>query len=181
MVNLPLNERKLNRLRKYNYSQAGRYYITICTKNREEFFGEIENGEVRLNQYGIVSINCWKKIPKHFSDVVLEEYVIMPNHIHGIIIIRDRHRLVGNNDRCSLQNKFNNDHQRNMELLPKIISQFKSSVSRFIRLHFDNYKFGWQKSFYDHIIRNEIEYQRIKQYIMDNPKNWSTDRNNVNV
>ena len=82
------HHRRSIRLKNYDYSQSGIYLVTICTKNREHIFCSIENGETKLSEEGIIADKCWMEIPTHFPDVVLHEYVIMPNHIHGIIEIK---------------------------------------------------------------------------------------------
>jgi putative transposase len=188
-----MQNRKLSRLKDYDYSQNGYYFVTICTKNREIFFGKIKNGKMILNEYGEMAEKCWLEIPDHFLNCFIDEFVIMPNHIHGILIIENneivgnngivgdngiignRGIVVGNNDRCSLR------RNRNMQLLPKIISQFKSSVTREIRKQFENFEFQWQKSFHDHIIRDEKSLNNIRQYIIDNPLRWDMDENNIKV
>ena len=168
--------RKPNRLKDYDYSQTGYYLVTICTQDRVNYFGGIEKGQMRLNDIGQVVTDCWRGIPEHFRNTALDEFVVMPNHIHGIIVIKGNNSLqgdgVGNNDRCSLRNA------RNMELLPKIISQYKSSVTRMVRKQWDNHRFGWQKSFYDHVIRNDEDLYRARTYIQNNPLNWELDKNN---
>ena len=116
-------ERRLNRLKNYNYSQDGYYFVTLCTKNQEEYFGEIKNDEMVLNDSGKITKNCWLDISNHFLNTLLDEFIIMPNHLHGIII-------VGYNDRCTLQ-----PQSRNMELLPKIISQFKEPTIQLTMLY----------------------------------------------
>ncbi|MEN8194667.1 MAG: transposase [Bacteroidota bacterium] len=164
-------QRKKNRLSEYDYSQNGYYFITICTKNKGEYFGKINNGKILLSEIGNLTKKHWNEISQHFPFIELDEYVIMPNHIHGIIII-DNENNVGNNYSCSLQN-------RNMELLPKIISQFKSSVTRQIRKQFNNYDFAWQKSFFDHIIRTEKSLFNIRNYIFYNPSKWDLEKNDI--
>ena len=172
-------DRKPNRLQNYEYSQTGYYLVTICTQDRVNYFGEIEKGRMRLNDIGQIVTDCWRAIPDHLHNTALDEFVVMPNHIHGIIVIKDNNPLrdngdgVGNNDRCSLRNA------RNMELLPKIISQYKSSVTRMVRKRWNNHSFGWQKSFYDHVIRNDEDLYRIRAYIQNNPLNWELDKNNI--
>ena len=99
--------RKLNRLKGYNYSQDGWYFVTICAKNREHFFGKIVNGEMRLSKIGETAQKFWQEIVIHFPDVKLDEFIIMPNHIHGIIIIANP-AVVGNKNFCSLPNRNNN-------------------------------------------------------------------------
>jgi len=128
-----------------------------------------------LNEYGNITKQCWENITKHFSNVELDEFQIMPNHIHGIIIIRNSNQSVGNAYMRSLQT----DHwqYRTKMLLSIIVHEFKSAVSRSIRKY--NSSFQWQKSFYDHIIRNEYSLFRIRKYIKDNLGNWEDDRNNI--
>ena len=170
--------RKPNRLQNYEYSQTGYYLVTICTQDRVNYFGEIEKGRMRLDDIGQIVTDCWQAIPEHFHNTVLDEFVVMPNHIHGIIVIKGNDFLknsgdgVGNNDRCSLRNA------RNMQLLPKIISQYKSSATRIVRKRWGDHIFSWQKSFYDHIIRNDEDLYRIRTYIQNNPLNWTLDENN---
>jgi putative transposase len=178
--------RKTNRLKDYDYSQNGMYFVTVCTKDREELFGEIKDGEMILNRPGRIVSGCYLEIPKHFKNVFLDEYVVMPNHIHGIIeiinnvgadLVSARTRK-GQTQGLSLQNK------NNIGLLSKIIQSFKSRSSvEYIKLMKSD--FGtcitkiWQRSFYDRIIRNETELNRIREYIYKNPQNWEQDRNNV--
>ena len=176
--------RKSNRLQNYDYSQAGYYFVTICTQNRVNYLGEIERAQMELSHIGQIVTNCWRAIPEHFHDTALDEFVAMPNHIHGIIVIKSNDLLrndddnvgndddnVGNNDRCSLR-------VRNMQLLPKIISQYKSSVTRIVRKQSIEHPFRWQKSFYDHIIRDEKSLNTIRTYIQNNPLNWELDEDN---
>ena len=131
---------------------------------------------MRLDDIGQIVTDCWQAIPEHFHNTVLDEFVVMPNHIHGIIVIKGNDFLknsgdgVGNNDRCSLRNA------RNMQLLPKIISQYKSSATRIVRKRWGDHIFSWQKSFYDHIIRNDEDLYRIRTYIQNNPLNWTLDK-----
>ncbi|MFA5769886.1 MAG: transposase [Patescibacteria group bacterium] len=169
-----IRQRKPNRLKNFNYSSSGYYFITICTKDRQKYFGNIINDKMILNQYGNITKQCWNDISKHFKNIELDEFQIMPNHVHGIIIIEYTNQSVGNAYMRSLQT--NHWQYRTKMLLPKIIHEFKSATSRFIRKH--NSSFQWQKSFYDHIIRNEYSLFRIRQYIRDNPINWNEDRNN---
>lgn len=176
-MNMKYKNREKNRLQNYDYSQNGIYFITICTKEKEELFGKVENGEINLNELGEIVEKCYLEIPKHFDSVYLDQYVIMPNHIHGIIEINQ----VGN----AYMRSVNID--RTKMLLSKIIQGFKAAVTR-IENGFGNKKMKervyafptiWQKSFYDNIIRNEISLNKIREYIINNPKVWDRDRNNV--
>lgn len=95
--------RKSNRLKNFDYSSTGYYFVTICTKNKEEYFGDIVNNKINLNKYGQIAKQCWLNIPKHFPNVLFDEFLIMPNHIHGIIVIRNTNHSVGNAYMRSLQ------------------------------------------------------------------------------
>lgn len=166
-----LHERKLNRLKYFNYSSNGWYFVTICIKNRIENFGNVIGRKMILNQFGKIANKFWLEIPNHFRNAELDEFIVMPNHLHGIIVIKN----VGNADLRSLQNIKSNDKTKMM--LSKIIHGYKSSVSREIRKL--NHIFRWQKSFYDHIIRSEESLFVIRKYIRGNSNNWNNDKNNV--
>ena len=158
------------RLENWDYSIPWWYYITICTRGMKCWFGDIKNGKMELNKYGKIASKHFEKIPNHFKSVEIDYYVIMPNHVHGIIIIND---TVETRDRVSLQNnkKFGKPLKNS---LPVIINQYKGSVTRRIRKSgFPS--FQWQARFYDHIIRNERDLYRIRTYIKNNPLKWAVD------
>ncbi len=169
-------ERKLNRLNEYDYSKNGYYFITLCTKDGIEYFGKIENEEMILNQFGETAERCWKEIPNHYDNVEIDEFVIMPNHIHGIISIND------DNDKwtehCSVPTNTTNTERR-YGLLSKIIKSFKNVVIKDIHEKFSDNKFQWQRSFYDHVIRNEKSLYEIREYIIYNPLKWDLEKNNI--
>lgn len=144
------------RLKGYDYSSPGAYFITIVTKNRKCYFGDVENGKMILNEFGKIVNNYWKQIPKHFSYVILDEYIVMPNHIHGILILDEFKTL------------------KKRQPVGVIINQFKRIYTITIRLVEVN--FGWHPRFHDHIIRSEKDLNRIRQYIIDNPKKWKSDK-----
>jgi len=167
MKDLP--ERKQNRLHEYNYSQNGYYFITICTKDREECFGKIIDNKMVLNKHGKIIEQNWLEIANHFPFITLDQFVVMPNHVHGILVIeniaRDRHA-------CPLRPQY--------QKLSVVVGSFKSASSK--QIHQTGFKhFTWQRSFYDHIIRNEIALQNIHEYINNNPLNWALekDRNHL--
>jgi putative transposase len=189
-----IHHRKSIRLKGYDYSQAGSYFITICVKDRECLFGEIMNGKMILNESGKIAGECWLEIPEHFPNVVLHEHIIMPNHIHGIIELKrvdaiqdqfpnnvgTRHvvSLPDNSDIpvrtshvMSQQNQFSKPVPGSISV---IIQQYKSSVTRLINKDKISY-FLWQSRFYEHIIRNEQSYDKISEYIINNPYNWNKD------
>ncbi len=147
--------RKSNRLKDYNYNSAGYYFITICTFNKEKFFGEVIKDDVKLSNIGEIAKNCWLEIPIYFKGVILDIFVVMPNHIHGIILIPDTVSNMG---------------------LSNIIGSFKSSVTRLVRGK--GHCFSWQRSFYDHVIRNDKTLSSIREYMQNNPHKWSIDIEN---
>ncbi len=162
--------RKKNRLQEFNYSHVGFYFVTLCIKNREYLFGEIINEKMVLNSFGIIAKQCWRDIPKHFKAVKIEAFIMMPNHIHGIIKIGDPYGFKIRKGRRSAS-----PTDRTKMLLPKIIQQFKSTVTRKIHLLNSNTSFQWQRSYYDHIIQNEESLEKIRKYIQMNPQQWKDD------
>jgi REP element-mobilizing transposase RayT len=168
-----LRERKTNRLRNFDYSACGYYFVTICTKKRVEWFGDIVSRKTKLNNYGIIAKKYWGEISKHYRNIFLDEFVVMPNHIHGIVVITKNIHIndstVGT-EYYSVPTKYG--------LLSKIIKSFKHVCTIEFRNTCNNYQFQWQRSFYDHIIRNEQSLFVIRQYIHNNPLKWQEDRNN---
>jgi REP element-mobilizing transposase RayT len=175
MDNNKYNRRSI-RLKNYDYSSPGAYFITIVTNNRQYLFGEIVNNEMILNEYGEIANKYWYEIPKHYTNTQLDEYVIMPNHIHGIIFI------VGAIHELPLQqNEFPQLIQRRKMLLPKIIGRFKMNAAKQINQIRQTPGIPvWQRNYYEHIIRDTDDLSRIRHYISDNPKNWNNDEYNIN-
>lgn len=171
---------KSARLAGYDYRNEGLYYVTICTKHRAHFFGECENGIMLLNDLGKMAEDIWLAIPSHFSNVSLDEFVIMPNHIHGIIIIDKKIEIerssVETYNYTSLQMP-KNPHFQNLSApaksLSTIIRAFKTVVTTESRKI--NPNFAWQPRFYDHIIRDAQSFTNIQNYIINNPTNWIND------
>jgi REP element-mobilizing transposase RayT len=173
--------RRSIRLKRYDYSHPGAYFITICTHNRECLFGKINNGKMFLNDIGEIAKQCWLEIPHHFPNVSLDEFVIMPNHIHGIIILNDTGLNVGaNNDSplpdCSQKPLFRSPSRT----IGSIIRGFKIGVTKWCRQNANIYTV-WQRNYYEHILRNDHALHRIRQYIVDNPTKWELDMENINV
>ena len=162
--------RKPNRLQTYDYSRAGYYFVTICTHNRVNYFGEIDKDQMKLSNIGQIATECWQQISEHFDDTALDEFVVMPNHIHGIII------LVGDADLRPLQQQ---TADRSGMYSSKIIHGFKSSVSRNVKRRWKDQIFAWQRSFYDHVIRTDESLDDIRSYIKNNPLNWASDEENT--
>ena len=158
--------RKLNRLKNYDYSQAGHYYVTVCTKDRHECLGAIKDGAMIFNECGEIVDRYWAQIPQHYGNVRLDEFVVMPNHVHGIIIIDG---IVGT-EHCSVPTI-------KLVSLSQIIKSFKDVTTKQIRSQCGIH-FSWQRSFHDHIIRDEYDLDRIREYIANNPFKWDDDIEN---
>ena len=163
----------------YDYSTAGAYFITAVTAGRECLFGEIESGEMCLSSTGRIVQSCWEQIPTHFPNVGVEAYVIMPNHIHGILLIYIGHTKVGAQHAAPLQQ--NDITKPNPKVEPgslgAIIRSFKSAVTRQVRQEMSPTTI-WQRNYYEHIVRNPKDYEKITAYILDNPLNWQDDEEN---
>ena len=164
-----LNRKKL-RLEDFDYSSNGAYFITICTKNRENFFGEIVNDKMVLNKAGGIIEKCWQEIPRHYPNVRLDKFCVMPNHFHGILFL-EKENLMRNENIRSLQTDWNGAKSGTISA---IIRGFKIGVTKFARKN-GMEKFQWQRSFHDRIIRDEEELKNITEYIKMNPENWEKD------
>ncbi|MBI3742464.1 MAG: transposase [Chloroflexi bacterium] len=172
------------RLKGWDYSSAGFYFVTICARDRECFFGEVVDEEMRLSPIGKIVADEWQKTPIIRANVTLDEWVVMPNHLHGIIVINgamvetsrrgvSTPRDVPTPRGVATKNK----SQLKPNLLGSMIGQFKSVCTKRIWAQgFSN--FGWQERYHDHIIRNERALENIRNYIRANPAKWETDRNN---
>jgi REP element-mobilizing transposase RayT len=191
--NPELYHRRSIRLKHYDYSQPGFYFITICTQNKLKFFGEVKHGEMRLNDAGRMVEMLWQEIPKYYRRFNIREFIVMPNHIHGIIEIK--HDFVGADPCvCPKENKdipggMNNNSIRPVSAstdkikmsLSEIVQRFKTLTTR---KYIDGVKLYdwpafnkrlWQRNYYEHIIRNENSYLKIAEYIINNPKTWEKD------
>jgi putative transposase len=174
------------RLKGYDYAQNGYYFVTICVQNRTCLFGKIENQTMLPNQAGKMIQDVWEMIPNHYPGIVIDTFQLMPNHIHGIIVIN---RGVGAGP-CACPEIIGRPRQmtgRPRGVAPTeislfdVIERFKSlTTNRYIRgvavngwPHFN--KRLWQRNYWEHIIRNEGEYNSIRRYIHDNPTNWKND------
>lgn len=177
-----LSSRRSIRLIGYDYSQSGLYFITICIQNRSHLLGKIENQEMIFNDAGLMVKKWYYKLEDKFKNVKCHEMIIMPNHFHCIIEI-----TVGANLRvCPHTNDGNENKQspKTAPILGSIVQWFKTmTTNEYIRgvkrqgwTGFN--KRLWQRNYWEHIVRNEKEYQRIGQYIIDNPKKWNNDKLN---
>ncbi len=155
-------QRKILRLQDYDYSQSGGYFVTLCVHQKMCYFGSIIDGKLQLNDVGRMIDYWWREIQNKYQTVVLDEYIIMPNHIHAIIFLDDNPKMVAKS-------------------LSNIIQWFKTMTTN-AYIHgvkesgWQRYEQRlWQRSFYDHIIRSEEALNRIRQYILLNPENWLND------
>jgi putative transposase len=179
-----------DRYRGYDYSLPGAYYITICTKNKIHYFGDIENGRMIFSEIGKIANDEWLRTPEIRADmnITIGDYVIMPDHIHGIITIGENQYNIGKNDHCGVIRRDAMhcvstkiiDKMLSMEVnsfgpqsknMASIIRGFKSVVTK--RACQIDPGFAWQPRFYDHIIRTNADLKRIRNYIRDNPNKWN--------
>ena len=159
------------RIKRYDYASPGAYFITIVTHHRECLFGKVRNGEMNLFNYGKIVDEFWRAIPDHFSHVELGMYVIMPNHVHGITVINDGSR--GTIYRAPTE-QFGKPV---VGSIPTIVRTFKAAVTRHIDRELSSTGI-WQRNYYEHIIRDEREWNNIHLYIENNPTNWTDDEEN---
>ena len=169
------HNRRSIRLPAYNYAQAGAYFVTIVTYQRECAFGEIMAGQMRVNEIGAVVREEWLRYAEIRGEIALDDYVIMPNHVHGIVIIRD----VGAHGHAPLPVR---TRQRPARSLGSFVAGYKAAATR--RINEIRGTAGvpvWQRNYYDRVIRDEEELNRIRQYIIDNPLHWDEDPENPNA
>jgi putative transposase len=163
------HHRKSIRLRGYDYSQAGSYFITICTHERLPLFGEIVDEKMIQNEKGMMAEKCWHAIPDHFPWVILDAFIVMPNHVHGIITVGTND--VGANNHLPLPSK---PKHGTSQTIGSIIRGFKIGVTKWFRFN-TNVHVVWQRNYYEHIIRNDEAYLKIAEYIQTNPQRWEDD------
>lgn len=148
------------RLKDYDYSTPGAYFITLCTNERIEFFGEVIDGEMHLSKAGEMARDVWETIPNRFPHMELDHFVVMPNHLHGIIIITE--------EAAALNKKHS--------ILGQIMRTYKAATTANIR-HIGITEFAWQKNYYEHVIRTDYPkaLDNVRQYIENNPSCWNED------
>lgn len=181
------------RLQNWDYSWSAAYFITICTTNREHYFGEIQNGKMILSNAGVLADVCWNEIKNHAKNIELGAFIVMPNHVHGILILNNDDNYNNNNNNnvetghaLSLRSEQSEQSQSDKTIgqqrfqnigknsISSIIGGYKSAVTKHAnRLGFE---FGWQTRFHDHIIRDEKSFETISNYIINNPTNWGNDK-----
>lgn len=189
-----IHHRRSIRLKDYDYSRSGAYFVTVCAKERACLFGNLTKGQLQINQPGQMIMRWWSELPRKFSGVEIDEFVIMPNHLHGII------RIVGveNNgqpgvvgaDRCvcpDINNKDPEAGEHTGSPLHRMVQWFKTmTTNEYIRgIHEREWeRFNgklWQRNYYEHVIRDDLELHVIREYIRYNPLKWEEDDENPNM
>ncbi|MDP2935287.1 MAG: transposase [Dehalococcoidia bacterium] len=187
---LSLQHRRSIRLAGYDYGQVGAYFLTICAYSHECLFGEIADGEMVVNAYGMSVLACWGDLPHHYRNVLLDAFVIRPNHVHGIVILTGSgSEVVGaglkpaptvpQKPAPTVTAKPAPSADAKVHPLSEITRAFKTFSSRRINeLRRTPGVPVWQGNYYEHIIRNEDEMNRIREYIIHNPSRWAEDVEN---
>jgi REP element-mobilizing transposase RayT len=166
-----IHHRRSIRLKGYDYSQSGLYFITLCIQNRECLLGEIEHNLINLNPAGGMVKQIWQQLPRRFPYIQIDEFVVMPNHLHGIILI-------------SMFDSIPGDQIQRKVKLGDVVGAFKSvSTHQYIqgvqKYNWQGFQGKlWQRNYHEHIIRDEASLNNIRQYILDNPRKWEDDPEN---
>jgi putative transposase len=174
------HKRKSTRLEGYDYSKEGMYFVTICTHKRFHLFGHIENGAMFLNDAGKFADQCWNEIPAHFPHAVLHEYVVMPNHVHGILELAiDGYSDDGPEYYPPLDENFATAFASPSRTVGSIICGFKIGVTKWFRNNmakdFPPHQSLWQRNYHDIILKDYRLYDIFSNYIHNNPAKWSED------
>jgi putative transposase len=159
MPNDPRPRRQSLRLPAYDYSQAGAYFITVCTQDRIMLFGEVIDCDVQLNEMGMIVQQTWDDLPTHYYGIRLDACIVMPNHVHGIIVLADE--------------------PETRRAVPEIVRGFKTFSARRINQRARKRGVLWQRGYYEHVIRIEKAFHRIRDYIANNPARWADDPDNI--
>ncbi|NQT49623.1 transposase [Candidatus Kuenenbacteria bacterium] len=175
-------ERKLNRAKSIDYSLPGFYYLTFLTKNRLEWFGEIKNNKMVLNEWGKIVCRQLLWLEQQYDHVRLDEWIIMPNHVHVIVEIlhASNPTPVRNGRDRSLQAWGDRDRrvqEKKRKPIPELIGALKTTSSKWIHRN-GLFEFKWHKSYHDRVLRSQSELEHARWYIRTNPGRWHRDRNN---
>lgn len=179
-----MHRRRSIRLKHYDYAQAGAYFVTICTHQRGCLFGAAANGAVRLNEYGCIAGDAWGELPGHYGYLALDAFVVMPNHVHGILVLpSDDVPVVGAGFKPAptKSDPMTNTPAPAMRRhgLPEIVRAFKTfSARRVNKIRQTPGVPVWQRGYYEHIIRDDESLRRIREYIWNNPAQWENDEEN---
>ena len=174
---------KSTRLPNHNYSSIGTYFITICTLHHNNFFGKIIDNQIIYSKQGQIALSCLLEVPNHFPNVCFDAYVIMPNHVHLLFHVETPYMASLQDSRpvplIKYDHKNHPDYysrinQKSKQLIPKIIQQYKSAVTR--KINPKTFFFAWQSRYHDIIVKDNKQFGVIKNYIIDNPVNWQKDK-----
>ena len=183
------------RLKSWDYANDGWYFVTICTKNRAHFFGEVVSDAMQLSEMGKVAVDEWVKTPQIRPDLTIDSFVVMPNHVHAIVVIQRQQSNSPVETRCSASlqvttfvppssaqkptvetaNKFGPLKSGSLQA---IINGYKAAVRRVCKKN-NHAEFGWQERYWDHIIRSEGSLMKIREYFINNPLKWALDKENA--
>jgi putative transposase len=193
VFNPDIHHRRSIRMAEYDYTEAGGYFMTLCANGRECLFGEVVDENVRLNEFGVIVQDEWLRSAVIRKEITLDEFVIMPNHMHGIVLINE---IVcvgadgvrpesGNSEQTTVEPKaYGNEGAchaplRGPKSLGAFVAGFKSAVTKRINKIRDNSGCPvWQRNYFERVIRSERELSAIREYIVNNPKQWAMDREN---
>ena len=165
--------RSATRLRRYDYSQIGGYFVTICVQDQQCLFGKIIDGQMQLSEMGKIVVECWNRIPQHFISAELDVSVIMPNHMHGIILLGTGG---AKSQRPTIHSRPNRRGEVSSPALGQVVAYFKYQSTKYINQHREMPGTRiWQRNYYDHVLRGDTDLQRIRQYVADNPMRWELD------
>ncbi|NEX14063.1 MAG: transposase [Prosthecochloris sp.] len=178
-----LPKRKHLRLPEYDYAQEGVYFVTVCTQDKKCLFGDVVDTAMVLNDAGEMVKRCWQEIPVHFPHVALDCFVVMPNHVHGIVFIGDASGIVGAKNFSPLRfskpcnNIQNQRPSGTSKTIGSIVRGFKIGVTKWMRQNTSTHKV-WQRNYFERVIRNERELHEMQAYITNNPLKWTLDHEN---
>ncbi len=187
------HHRRSVRLADYDYSQPGAYFVTMVTQGRACLFGDVVNGEMQLSDMGRIAGECWRAVPEHFPNVELGTFVVMPNHVHGIIVLHDRADAEASARRGTIYRAPTATDDAPTAIddapaerfqkpvpgsIPTIVRTYKAAVAREIVQQHGGVPIIWQRNYYEHIIRDDEEHNRIHFYIESNVDNWTLDNEN---
>ena len=188
----PSHERRSIRLLHYDYSQTGAYFVTICTRDRMCLLGDVVDGEMRLNDVGRAAHEAWERIPAHFATVETDAWIVMPNHVHGVIFIAGSDAgglpnagttagegVAPRLTRAAHASPLQRSSGPPKRSLGAVVGSYKSAVSK--RINESGWSRStsvWQRNYYEHIIRDATSLDRIREYIAQNPARWADDPEN---
>jgi putative transposase len=168
---IPWHARRSLRLRNHDYTGAATYFVTVCSYQQIRLFGQVVDSTVRLNDFGIVVETCWRSIPDHFPNAELDNWVTMPNHLHGILMV-----TLGSSITAHASSSVTG---RKRGSLGVIVGSFKSAVTKRINeMRGTPGAHVWQRNYHEHIVRDDADLNRIREYIKDNARCWADDGKN---